>query len=216
MSVEARRVCGYRQIGGIYLVGEGSSAPCAWLPHELTGCALCDFSPPFTRGVQRVSPRYLFNDEAGAEMTSGRPPRACDPAICRRCPIPRLAEQPAPAFDNRPPLAMLWVGRQYTTETFTREALELGVSRRISNPPDWLTVPSWIFCAHLDGAGDDRPAVFYVFKLTRIEIMRGDKSTTPAHLEEDRKRGWTTVQLPESDPDHNPGAPTIHKPSWSC
>lgn len=199
MSVEPRRVCGFRQIGGIYLVGEGPAAPCGWLPHPLNGCALCDYSPAFNRGVQRVKPAYLFTPKP----ESGRYHSAkCDPAICQGCPIPTLATLNPPL----PYVPLVWVGRQYTPATFTREAVELGVSRRIADPPSWLELGSWIFCAHLDGAGEDQPAVFYVFKLTRIERIRGDKSTTPDQLEEDRLRGWTTVLLPEADPDHNPDA----------
>lgn len=41
MAVEAKRGCGYRKIGGTYLVGGGIGVPCDRLPLALDVCLCC-------------------------------------------------------------------------------------------------------------------------------------------------------------------------------
>ena len=192
MAIEPRRVCGFRKIGGIYLVGGGPTAPCGWLSAELHACALCSFQPPFARGVQGIPANYLLS------LKERPPTEECQPSRCASCPVRQIANE----AESEKRIPLIWIGRQYTPETFAAEAAALGISRRISNPPIWLKVGDWIFCAHLDGAGVDRPAVFQVFKLHRIEHCHGDQTTPQTELDEDFARGWTPVLLPENDPDH--------------
>src|SRR5260370_22228167 len=44
MAVEAKRGCGYRKAGGLYLVGGGIGLPCDRLPYEIHECPCCHMS----------------------------------------------------------------------------------------------------------------------------------------------------------------------------
>jgi hypothetical protein len=111
-------------------------------------------------------------------------------------------------------IALMWVGKRFypTSASFTKEALQLGVSKRIASIPKKLVLgESWVYLAHPEGAtrmvsGDDctceersfiehaefRPAVVFVFRPTRIE-MPMPKSTTEDKLKSLEKRGITPI-----------------------
>lgn len=144
MAVEARRKCGYRKVGGTYLVTAPGGFDCGRLPVSLVPCPKCGHEPAFTRGIQRVEPRHFLH-AAGlcayaheAKRHSGRVGR------CDLCPFDR-------AFSSEV-AGLMWVGEKfYTPEEFQTEAAALGVSKRIPAPvPRWLEVgKTWVFLAHI-------------------------------------------------------------------
>lgn len=153
MAVEARRGCGFRKIGGLYLVSSGLSEPCGKLPIELHVCPTCHAGIKQTRAWTWVKPRVLLADtycqkqvldELIAAGTGGEidfRKLGADP--CRHCPL---------AADNLPETAgLIWIGEQFypTAEHFMQEAKKLGVSRRISKVPrNFKLGETWVLVAH--------------------------------------------------------------------
>src|SRR6516162_7484212 len=86
MAVEARRGCGYRKVGGLYLVSGILSEPCHRLPLELHVCATCGQGVKQTRGWTWVQADKLFGGGCkGGVVRSGQ--YECSPAHCKSCPV---------------------------------------------------------------------------------------------------------------------------------
>lgn len=226
MAAEAKRGCGFRRVGGTYLVADGPGFPCGRFPVHLIPCPLCDHRPAFTRSLQRITPRNILH--ASPVCGSG------DETRCAVCPLNKAMQAET--------AGLMWVGeRFYTPGAFIEEAQRLGISKRISNVPKWLEVgKTWVFLAHekavtepcqpcrsrgtivtdtpaegdwvpqghecetCDGEGMlYTPAVFYAFKPSRIERIVTDQ-TPPEELEALRAQGITPVIVPHDDPDHQP------------
>lgn len=56
MAVEARRGCGFRKVGGLYMVSGALSSPCERLPLELHVCPVCNAGIKQTRAWQWIKP----------------------------------------------------------------------------------------------------------------------------------------------------------------
>lgn len=78
MAIEPKRGCGYRKVGGLYLVGSGLGQPCDRLPFEIIPCPTCGEEPPFHRGISSVMPHQLLD---GPHIVGGRPCNELDP-VC--------------------------------------------------------------------------------------------------------------------------------------
>lgn len=137
ISYEAERGCGYRKLGGMYLVADSMAADCGGLPIELGSCPTCSVGIRPARGWTWINPRRLFGsvqcDSFELETHSG--------LVCERCPV------------SHPPdrAGLLWIGQEHypTPLDFTKEAAEVGVSRRISSVPhDFEIGKTWVFVAH--------------------------------------------------------------------
>jgi hypothetical protein len=197
VSVETARRCGFRQPGGLYIMGGDVSAPCGKLPLLLGACPTCGSGVKPSRGFQWWNPVPWFA-----------------PAICTHDPrshrmhslngAPRCALCPLFFVDIRigKKAGLLWVGKNnYPTPTvFLHEAAEQGISRRVSAIPTGLTVGSWCFLAHRDGipfiegALPNRPAVFALFKVSAFHyIVKGNE--TEAQLDRMERRGITPVKV---------------------
>lgn len=167
MAVEAARGCGYRKVGGLYLVGGFQGVPCCRLPAEIDTCPTCGQGVKFSRGIQWVAPELVFKGEP-----------KCDSDIsglgalfgADLCPLRRPSEK----------MALMWVGEKfYTPETFSKEALGMGVSKRISALPKGLVVgKTRVLLAHVKAVrkGEDemgrpvyKPGVFMSFVPQRLE-----------------------------------------------
>ena len=111
MACEARRGCGFRKVGGLYLVSDGPVRNCCRLPVPLDVCKCCGQGIKQTRGWTWVSPELLGDKIPDCETL-------CSLA-CPSC----LGER----------VGLLWIGEKFysTPQKFTDEAAELGVSRRI-------------------------------------------------------------------------------------
>ena len=214
MAVEARRRCGYRKVGGIYLVAPGGGHPCDRLPLILDICPTCGHGIKQTRGFTWIDVPAL----------TGGVHRNCGDTF--PCPLCMAPEEIGRA-------GLLWIGAQFypTTGDYIREAEELGISRRITAVPrEFRLGKTWILLAHpaggpcraCQGAGllpsDDKtpvcpfcirgrmPAIFRVFQPTAIEQIVTDKQMEgeagAALREQLQRKGITPVIVPADDQDH--------------
>lgn len=190
---EIERGCGKRELGGMYLVGEGIAIPCDRLPYNIVLCPTCGGGLHQQRNFQWVD----WHKYAGKH----------DSCKCKapNCPICKPVE-------GVRKYGLLWVGeRSYTPESFIEEAIKHGVSKRIPWVPKELKLgETWILLAHPDAGvittkskqkkldGDQveekekHPAVFYVFKPKRVEKLVRENTPEP-ELNKLVKAGITPV-----------------------
>lgn len=146
MAVEARRGCGYRRAGGLYIVGGGLSAPCDRMPFPLDRCKTCGGGIKFTRGPQWLQPDFFTPHESLVAP-------CLDESACPVCVNGGPdASRSASADDLFGPHLLLWIGRgHYTPDAYLKESRELGISRRLSAMPKGLVIgETWVLLAHLD------------------------------------------------------------------
>jgi hypothetical protein len=187
---EHKRGCGYRQAGGIYLVAGALAKPCGKLPIPLTVCEYCGSGYKPARGWTWIKPEALIKG------------RKCDsPKECFECPL----------GPNPPERAgLLWIGEKHyrTPDHFAREAVQMGISRRLNGiPRDLVVGETWVFCAHRksnfvaanmpEAEGDQPeavPAIFTAFRPSAIEyVVKGTE--TDGELRALVKRGFTLVDV---------------------
>ena len=201
MSIETARGCGYRKVGGLYLVGGGASMRCDGLPYEIVNCPTCGSGIKFSRGFTWLD----WEKYAGYHV-------ATDPATPCTCPSTCPICTPVPGS-----YGLLWVGeRYYSPENFIKEVLQMGVSRRIAAiPKDLKLGETWILFAHKHvipfknekNEDDFKPAVFYVFIPTGLELLIWKSEATPEKLIELEKKHITAIVIPDGDKDHDPKTP---------
>lgn len=207
MAVEEARGCGYRKVGGLYLVGGGANLNCDRLPYKIENCPVCGSGLKFSRGFTWLD--WLMY--AGSHGGSCK----CPP----NCPICYPVEPDMP-------YALIWIGdRYYTPEEFVKESLQQGISRRLPNPggkiprgPRGLKLgETWVLCAHIKACGEEKdpetgntvniPGIFYAYRPTRLEYLLWEKDANKERLEELTKAGITPVVIPDGDKDHDPVTP---------
>jgi len=146
MAAEPKRGCGYRKVGGYYLVSEGESFGCGRIPFKLEKCSRCDHLSPFSRIMQRLEGREVTHAAPRCEHHGSGSP------MCESCPVREL---------NPPtPMGLLWVGeKHYSPEEFSKEAFGMGVSKRLNGPPPkWFRVGEhWVLLAHVKGISETCP-----------------------------------------------------------
>lgn len=222
MAIEKARACGYRQVGGLYLESDpGPAMVCDRLPLPITACEVCGAEPRFSRAIARIDPYTLW----GLHMSGiCQCPGACPCCNPLRWPLPPEA----------PASLLMWVGSEYTAESFIAEGVAQGISKRIHVIPKGLVVgQSWVYLAKLriipdtaqgwiPGLTGERagygPGVFYAFRPRRIvkvltESMAGQHVPNPetgaagdtvTQRELYERQGLTVLIVPDDDPDHNP------------
>lgn len=200
MAVEAKRGCGYRKVGGLYIVSDPGGFGCCSLPLELSICPCCGGGIKQARGFTWVNPGLLFPTHEQLK-----------PGCHMGCPVanPSLLGERA---------GLLWVGERFypTPGAFDKEAGTLGVSKRVAALPRGFKVgETFVLLAHpkavlreVEG-GDElvpkleyRPGVFRVFRPSRVEKILNQSMATPAELERLEKAGITPIIVPDDDPDH--------------
>ena len=207
MAVEPRRGCGYRRVGGLYLVSGGISAPCDRLPFPIIRCPVCGEGYSFTRGLTKVDPFKLFGLHEDCR----------DPEWVRlQCPMCR-PEPEKVGF-------LMGVGERFypTPLEFLSEGMEMGVSKRINSVPKSLELGvTWIYLVHpkavsvpkvrenweqlpLEPEYEYSAGVFGAFRPYKIEFLIWESEATPERIDALVKRGITPVIIPDNDPDHAP------------
>jgi hypothetical protein len=117
---------------------------------------------------------------------------------------------------------LLWVGEKFypTPADFTREAMALGISKRIhAIPREFQVGTTWVLLAHPLAVRESQtdpetgkvttiesPGIFKVWRPTKIEKLVEESKRGSEEVEQLEKRGITPVFVPDSDPDHQPTA----------
>jgi hypothetical protein len=197
MAVEAKRGCGYRKVGGLYMVGEGSGMACCKMPIVLHVCPTCNQGIKQTRGWSWVDPRPWLK------------------GACRGGSEARFCPATDEGLSMGEKVGLIWVGEKFypTPEDFAREANRLGISRRVKVIPRGFHVGEhWVFVAHPKavkslnaetGEEEMLPAVFRIFQPSRIEKIITQTMSENADLMADlAERGITPVIVPDNDRDH--------------
>jgi hypothetical protein len=185
MAIESKRGCGYRKVGGIYLVMDPGGFECDRLPLELSVCPCCGEGVKFSRGFTWIQPHKLFGGDHiptySCLDTGFLTSYLCEGNPCPVC-------QPSYHFNIDGKAGLMWIGEKYySPESFSLEAKQLGISKRVSTIPHGFKVgETWIFLAHKKGMPgaikcdpekeifdtdreDPRPGIFMAFKPKRIE-----------------------------------------------
>jgi hypothetical protein len=214
MAVEAKRGCGYRKVGGLYLVGGGIGIPCDRLPLQLDVCPCCGAGIKPSLGWTWVDVAMLVQ---GPHIIAGR---RCHEALdqsCTFCAAPELMGR----------AGLLWIGEQFykTLKEFVAEGVTQGFSRRIAAVPrNFKPGETWVLLAHrkavpvLEPTGAPegslllqeqlvmKPGVFYVWKPERIEKICTESQRGSEEVAAIEKRGIIPVFVPDDDPDHQGSA----------
>jgi hypothetical protein len=195
MAVEARRGCGYRKVGGLYLVGKRLGVACCKMPIALRVCPTCNGGIKQARGWQWIDPRPWLKGECKTGMAG----------VCAAATPDRMGER----------AGLLWIGTQFypTAETFALESDRLGISRRITAVPRGFKAgETYVFLAHprliqeTDDATGESTWVGGVFRIFRPDGVEKIVTETQARdadaMAKLRKAGITPVAVPDDDPDH--------------
>jgi len=214
MSVEERRGCGFRKVGGMYLCGEFISSPCDRMPFPLNTCPVCGQGIKVSRGFTQVNPYRLWGIHQDCKDLY-RPCFLCDP-------------QDEPAYIMR-------IGEKYykTPHDFVKEALAMGISKRIPFIPKGLELGKTVlYLAHpkaceikesavlqqamaiVEETQTNQPRLLETEKVTnalgifcafipkRVEKLIWESELTDEKREQLEKRGITPISIPDGGKDH--------------
>jgi len=216
MAVEAKRGCGYRKVGGIYLVGGGIGTACDRLPYELNVCPCCNAGIKPRLGWTWIKPGLFFQ---GKHLTGNldllHPQGECfeSNGSCWFCTNPGQFEK----------AGLLWIGGSFykSPADFVLEGVKMGFSRRIKAVPRGFKIGTPVFLAHrktierpVTSEDIERnsklsgeliasfPGIFYVWMPQAIEqiFKESDRGTTS--VKDAETRGINPVFVPDNDKDH--------------
>lgn len=222
MASEQKRGCGYRKVGGLYLVGGGVGIPCDRLPYALDVCPCCGQGIKKARGWTWVDVGKLFQ---GSHYLNGNeiyPGKVLQPCECGRpAGAPGTIKIPCPLCQSPETMGkagLLWIGEKFYKfpSQFIKEGVELGFSRRIKAIPHGFKIgTTWVLLAHkntvlvdshtaIDGKTDDeyKPGIFYVWLPQRVELIFKESDRGSEKVQAAEKRGLTPVFFPDDDVDH--------------
>jgi len=222
-SSEPKRGCGFRQVGKLYLIGDGIEYICPSLPLSLDPCVICGYAPAQYRDFMWV-PKAYFKDLKMHNPTG----QACLP----NCPIC----YPDSSNDHEK-YGLMWVGRKYyTPESFIAEDKSVGICKAIKQVPKGLVLgESWVLLAHPQAIsgfrdredqetsimlmtgeqGDDEtippstPGVFYAFIPTRIEVLLYKSQAFSDRISEIEAKGITPIIVPDEYTAHSRRTRTV-------
>ena len=199
---EAKRGCGYRKAGGLYLMAGKPAAECGKLPLEISVCPTCGQGIKPARGWTWIDVEQMFK----VVRCLHNPLDDC----CRRCPLSTVN------LPDHPRMGLLWIGEKFyaTPEAFLAEGIAQGISRRITAiPNDFELGKTWVLFAHRKTISvieeheiepyPNRKAeltevwkagIFSCFLPQRIEYIVKDDDTEEK-LERLEKRGVTLIKL---------------------
>lgn len=216
MAIEAKRGCGYRKAGGLYLVSDGLSEPCERLPIPVVPCPCCGERINQVRGFQWITREYALKAAKpcdGGGTHSHRSCAVCTPAIlgCRTT-TPIIINDEA----SQEKYGLIWVGEAFypTMDDWAKEAMKLGVSKRVSAIPKGVEIGvTWVLVGHPKGmtylTSKDKdnlfaPAICSAFRVKRIELIVTPSMKVQKWVKDLVKKGVTLVEVPENDRDHAP------------
>lgn len=213
MSVEAKRGCGFRKVGGLYLVGEAGGIGCDRLPIPLTVCGCCGQGIKQSRGwtwcdiAGLVGGDHMIEHVPSADachpLTYPPSPCNCSMGLCPLCHnVAKMGRG-----------GLVWIGTQFypTIEAFEAEAKSQGISRRVAALPRGFKLGDVVLLAHPRGVlqstgeltGQYVPAIFRVWRPTRVERIYNESDRGSEAVQADEKRGISPVFVPDNDADHH-------------
>lgn len=189
---EAARGCGHRQIGGLYMIGGDAFMSCDRLPCELVPCEVCGSELKFHRGFQWIDWNH-FGKDHNQVLKENYELGILDCSCSEFCYV--CHPKPDAKF------GFMWVGEQYYTPgSFSKEAVERGVSKRISVIPNGLEIGSTkILLAHRKAVRNEKPGIFMGFVLKRIEKLIKESKATDEMIKELEEKGITPVIVKEDE-----------------
>jgi hypothetical protein len=218
MAIEARRGCGFRKAGGIYIVGDGAGEQVPWMPFCI------DYE--FSRGLRWAEPVRLFrtaNDKGEADdwrslervglIFTGKQYYSTHEFIAeaQRMGISRRVAQIP--LDLRPgdPIALAHVAAvPVVTEyapAYMQRSLHCVYCRHVPAAKGVANALAPI-CGQRHGSPTDQVAgVFYLFRAKAIEVVLPESwATRPEIRRACEQRHVTIVAVPDGDRDHvHPG-----------
>lgn len=210
--MEKERKCGFRKIGGLYLIGEGMTLSCPAMPIPLNKCEHCGHEIEFFRGFKWMGSKPLLKDL--------RCPDQCklnDPFVSC-CEV-----QSMKSFGARQ-VGLMWIGEKfYTPQEFIQEAKLQGISKRIAAiPKNFKIGETWVFLAHRKAIEqftgnyvDDeksntrtfesgfKQGIFYAFKPSRVELVITESMQHLDWVQSYVKKGVVLSTVPD-EPKHHP------------
>lgn len=192
-SHEAKRGCGYRKGGGLYLVSGALNRPCGKLPAPMHVCPTCSQGIKPTRGFTWINAKAIF---AGITCTRKDTTDISSVVECVSCVCGNMAAEHG---------GLLWIGGSFyeNSEIFSLEAATQGISRRIAMVPRGFKVgETVVYLAHRKVPTlQDTAGIFAAFIPSAIEyVVKGTESDE--ELESIEKRGISLVKVthdPEPD-----------------
>lgn len=192
VKIEEERGCGYRKVGGIYLVGELTDDNCCILPHPTPVCPTCQAGIKPARGWTWT--------HAGSLLQDATPSCSQKEDLYHPCPAIRMR------FGTIESAGVIWVGETFyaAPEIFLREARAMGISRKIGAVPRGFEVGrTWVLLAHRHAVPQQLeigkpalfdPGIFAIYCPTAIEVVVDERTAmNDEALDAYRKRGLTPV-----------------------
>jgi len=223
MAVEAKRGCGFRKVGGLYLVGMMAGTTCDRLPFRLNVCPCCGEGIKQAMGWTWIDVPKLFGgkhqiknplnpDIPPKEYYCGKGAIMHMPYTCVLCKTPEVIGK----------AGLLWVGKKFypTPIHFEMEAKTLGISKRIKGIPHGFELgKTWVMFAHptayvqfktiVDVASGEKkktietaPAIFKAWLPQRLEKLFKESDKESDAVKKAVKHGITPVFVPDNDKDH--------------
>jgi len=189
VKVEGIRGCGWRKLGGIYLVSDGPVEICGRLPALDRVCDCCgrNFIDP-TINREWLEAKTLRSLVGSCKLGEE----------CRRlCIVEKILKEDIRSI-------LIWVGTSFykTPADFIAEAARMGISRRIQKgvPRGFVVGETPVLLAHrhclwggkVDGKDSWLPGIFGAFIPQRIEVIV-DEETSDEQIESYLRRGMTPV-----------------------
>ena len=187
---EAKRGCGYRQVGALYLCGEYAFVGCDRLPYELKSCPTCGAGIHFTRSMTKIDPLKLLGTHEAEVLghTLGKGTALLDPivdeaTVCQDQIRPCLMCDP-----TSEPAYIRTIGKKsYSPISFMDEAKNMGVSLRMAQIPKNLKLgKTVVYLAHPHGIIVENKELNYgivmkVFVISVDTLIYIGKQTTSDH-----------------------------------
>lgn len=215
---EPKRGCGFRQVGKLYLIGEGYAHLCPSLPLTLEPCEICGYVPAQYRDFTWVPKAYF--KALKLKNPTGKP-------CVTNCPVCYPESS-----NTQEKYGLMWVGQKhYTPEEFIAEDKKMGVCKAIKQKPKGLVLgESWVLLAHPQAGAWDyedpgyleararwhergetglepnkpprTPGIFYAFIPTRIEVLVYRHLARPVRLADLKAKGITPVIIDDKHKAH--------------